>query len=392
MAIPFNAPGVVSARASARPTWSRAANLVLLIGLYFVVAAATFNGFYDKWGFRDDDPKFSFVAMIDGTADRPYIYRQLLPALVNGAQAMLPDSTVETLTGKLYADNGELKSKIASPQARDPRYALRYHLLYYGTFLTLLASLVVMRAMCLTAGYDPFVATAAPAIFALFLPILQSVGGYFYDFSEILFMATAVLLCLRGRLLWLVPLSAVATWNKEAFFFFVLTLYPLVRASRSMPESIAVVGASAGAALAAYLAVRFSYAGNPGGSVQIHVLDSLAYYINPLNLLGRDMNYGLKSLQGYSIVMLALLAIIGVRGWASVSESVRHQIILAAVVNVPLFILFCFPGEMRNLSMLYMGGVLLLAGTLSAAIAQQAKRRPDASRQARRMTKDSGHI
>lgn len=373
MAIPFSAAGAGTTSPLERRAWSRTADLVLLIGLYFVVAAAAFNGFYDKWGFRDEDPKFSFAAMIDGTAERPYVYRQLLPALVNGVEAVLPQTAAEALTDGLYRTDwqGGLKSKITAPQALDPRYALRYHLLYYGTFFTLIAALFVMRAMCLAAGNTAFVATAAPAIFALFVPILQSVGGYFYDFSEILFMAMAFLLCFRGQFIWLVPLGAIATLNKESFFFFILTLYPLVRASRSLKETLAIIGFSAGASLAAYAALRFAYAGNPGMALHNHALESLIYYINPLNLLGRDVTYGVKTMQGYSIVTLALVAIVGVRGWPGIPVSVRRQIILAAAINVPLFLLFCFPGEVRNLSMLYMGGVLLLAAAMTEAISRR---------------------
>jgi hypothetical protein len=370
MAIPFCASVIRSAPTPERLAWSRAGDLVLLIGLYFIVAAAAFSGFYEKWGFRDTDPKFSFVAMIEGTGDRPYVYRQLLPALANGAQAALPESAVAALTQALYTPKGELKSKIASSPAGDPQYALRYHLIYYGTFLILLASLFAMRAMCLAAGYDPFVATAAPAIFTLFLPILQSVGGYYYDFSELGFMALAVLMCFKGRILWLVPLSVLATWNKESFLFFLLTLYPLMRASRPREETAATLGACLFASLATYLAVRYAYADNPGGNVQLHAIESLIYYINPLNLLGRDITYGLKSLQGYSIVMVALTGIVALRGWPNVSSSVRRHIMLAAAINLPLFFLFCYPGETRNLSMLFMGGVILLASGLSETVSR----------------------
>ena len=59
--------------------------------LYFVAAAVSFNGYYDKWHFNEngvagEDHRFQFEMMVDGTAYRPFIYRQMLPS----AQGELP--------------------------------------------------------------------------------------------------------------------------------------------------------------------------------------------------------------------------------------------------------------------------------------------------------------
>ena len=342
----------------------RLADMLLLGCLYFVVASAAFNGFYGKWTLRDDDVKFSLPAMVDGTADRPYVYRQLLPALANGFEQLLPTSTTEALTRSLYREEGGMKSKLTSPHAADPRYALRYHFIYYGTFIILFAALFVMRDMCRTAGLGPLGATAAPAIFALFVPVLQTRGGYFYDFSEIFFMAAAVTAALRGRALWLIPLSVLGTWNKESFLFFVVTLYPLLRARMAARQAALTVAVLIVSAAATYVAVRIPFAENPGATVQVHLIGNLLYYIDPSNLLGRDVNYGIKTFSSYSVITLALIALVVARGWPGVSVRIQQHILVAAAINVPLFVLFCAPSEMRNLSMLYMGLVLLLAATV----------------------------
>src|SRR6478752_3591895 len=56
--------------------------------LLIVAAAASFSAFYEKWHFREQGARGTdliaeFDRMIDGSANRPYIYRQLLPNLAN---------------------------------------------------------------------------------------------------------------------------------------------------------------------------------------------------------------------------------------------------------------------------------------------------------------------
>ena len=58
----------------------------LLALFYVIVAAAAFNGFYAKWRLNDGHAPHSLASMVDGTAYRPYVYRQLVPAVANGIQ------------------------------------------------------------------------------------------------------------------------------------------------------------------------------------------------------------------------------------------------------------------------------------------------------------------
>jgi hypothetical protein len=67
----------------------------LLLFFFLMVAAASFNGFYTKWRLNDGHPSLGLSYMVEGTAARPYVYRQLLPAIANQVQAMLPPASVE---------------------------------------------------------------------------------------------------------------------------------------------------------------------------------------------------------------------------------------------------------------------------------------------------------
>src|SRR3954447_2250566 len=81
---------------------SKQFQLVFFFILFFAAAAASFNGFYSKWHLREAGttqylPRVSFEAMIDGTADRPFVYRQMLPMVANWVDARISTETKEAV-------------------------------------------------------------------------------------------------------------------------------------------------------------------------------------------------------------------------------------------------------------------------------------------------------
>src|SRR6185437_4946793 len=131
------------------PLSSSAIRRMLLVAVYFLAAAASFSGYFSKWHFRDDMPAASLPKMLDGTADRPYVYRQLLPAIANGIERALPVQLKQRADALLLDDNPSHHpiSRMYSntPDSRDPRYALRYYLIYAMSFASLLLALFALR-------------------------------------------------------------------------------------------------------------------------------------------------------------------------------------------------------------------------------------------------------
>jgi len=332
----------------------------LLVMLYVMVAAAAFNGFYTKWRLNDGHGPHSLASMVDGTAYRPYVYRQFAPAIANGIQDLMPAATVERLSERLtdprrVNSRSGLAMRFPASEAMQAPVTLRYHIVYYLTFLALLGSLFAMRSVCLRAGASDAAATAAPLVIALLLPFFLTEGGFFYDFFEVLFMACAILLAWRipverpvraaGRLGLLAVVAAMATWNKEAFFFYVVTLYPILRLSLPRLKAATVVAGLVFVCGCVYLALRVRYAGN---------------------WFRTESTYGVALPKGLSAVMVLMIAGVAVTGWRLLPAPFRLHVLMALAVNVPLFLLFAAEGEARNLSMLYPSLLVLMAMALTA--------------------------
>ncbi|HEY1161016.1 MAG TPA: hypothetical protein VGE83_10320 [Terracidiphilus sp.] len=339
--------------------------------LFFVAAAASFNGFYDKWHFRETGtgafmPGASFDSMLEGTALRPYVYRQLLPMLADWIDARVPEQTKDRLyearlyNGKLFRDDF-----IDSPLARSRPWFLRYWVVYAAVFLFAWIAVYAMYLAGKAAGYPPPASALAAIAMILLLPYLLTRGGFFYDFPELAFFALVVWMALRFDWVWIVPVVALAAWNKESFLLFIPALYPLLRRRSSRVSALAGTAILGLTGVLVYCLLRLRFQHNPGGTVELHLLDQIDYMLHPSNLLLREKTYGLLVIQGFNPLLWALIAWTALRGWRFLPRPIQRHAQIAAIINFPLYLLFCVPGELRDLSLLYVTFLFLLAANLT---------------------------
>lgn len=345
---------------------------ILLAVIYFITASASYSGYFSKWQFVDGNPRLSVPVMLDGTASRPFVYRQLLPAVANGIERALPGGVKGRINALLFDDNPRHHPiTTVYPNARDalnPRYALRYYLIYGMSFVALFLAMFALRAVCIDMQGDTIAATLAPVAFAMILPLTMTQGGFFYDMPELLFMALVIWLAARGRVYWLFAVVAFATINKESFLFFVITLFPFLRTRFSLNRTIAIEGALLGVAAVVNAAIKFKYAHNNGGMVEIWLMDNLRFFARPSSYLRFEYNYGILMTMGFNLFNIALVAVLAKAAWSRLTPPVRQHLKIACAINVPLFLAFCYHDELRNLSMLNVGFVLILCANIAAEL------------------------
>lgn len=74
---------------------SRHLSWLLLCTFFWIVAAASFSGFVGKWGLRDGESRAGIEAMLNKTADKPFIFRQLAPMVANYVDSVAPQQIKE---------------------------------------------------------------------------------------------------------------------------------------------------------------------------------------------------------------------------------------------------------------------------------------------------------
>lgn len=380
---------------------------LLLIFLVFAISAAAFEGFFVKWSFRDSDltpERFSFEAMYEGTAHRPFVHRQLLISVSKGVAEILPPETKESLLNKIKADNF-LADKFKEVDLQE-KFLLEYYLVYFLSFLSLFASIFVWRRICIDLTGNSLAGTAAPLAFTIIFPYLETFGGYFYDFSELLLFSLAVWFALCGHYLALIFITPLAEYNKESFFFFLLTLYPLLRRTQTTRTSIRVIGFATLLALSTYLSIISRFAENAGGTVELHLVTNFmvglmfAYFLGVYVLCSKKI-YPLNAKASYFALAILLLVPFVLRGaeypfafsvfdtfghtysviggerafllhvalifwivtaaWKFLDKSLKKFSLLALAINTLLILPFGLVFELRNWSLLYPAFIILIA-------------------------------
>lgn len=330
---------------------------LMLIFLILTVTSAGFCGFFVKWAFRDGDPELGFEVMMDGTAKRPFVHRQLLPVIVKNTVEFIPENTKEKLQTKLENKN---QIEILFAQSNIPKnLLLEYCLMYIICFIIFFAAICILRSVLIEITQDKVAGTAGALLFALLFPFLEVVGGYYYDFAEILFFFLAVKFALHKNFIAFLILAPVAEFNKESFLFFIPTLYPLFRKNFDVKKSAVITLTAMLFSGITYLFVRQMYLNNPGGSADLQLWNHLDQMFDISSYFMTASTYGLPL--GTRIFFFHVIYVIWIvkNYFHKLSDDWKLHAKIALFINGVLYILFIAPGELRDLSMLYISFMIM---------------------------------
>lgn len=332
----------------------------MLFAFFWIVAAAGFSGGIQKHGMPDGARGGGIEVMLDASAKKPYVYRQLAPLVANALDNVVPDSLKEAIDTAVAPE----KTYTRTHSVIKPEFRFRYICVYYLSFLSLFASLFVLRRILLDYGIERWIAVAAPAIFVLAFPYIQTGGGFYYDQIELCFVALAYLAALRGNLVLLGAISLAATLNKEAFFFFIPTLFPLLYERVGRKRALLACAAAILLSGLVNVALKLMFFSSAGVAAEFKLFRNILNYLNPLTYVQFENTYGIVGPAGLFAGTLAIIAIVILRGWPVTPPQVRQHVLIAAALNLPLFLAFCATGELRNLSLLFTGFAVLGAHAL----------------------------
>ncbi len=335
----------------------------LALATYIIVSIA-FTGFYEKWHLREDNAEYSIARVFDGTVIRPVAYRKLLPDLVDATARLVPERVEAEFHRKSSARDFSFRQQVPLTVSGERRYATRYYLMVAAVFATAIAAFAGFFALGRAVGVAPVPAYAAATMALLAVPLIETKGGYYYDFSEFaLFCAFLAAATSRRFYLALLPLALIGEWNKETFIAFIPCAWPLLRETVGGRRAAAVLAGCGAVALGVFTVIRarVDHIPDPRGSVGERLADHWHWLTTPARLFENDISYGVPTPPGVAVLLGLLLAGLIAATWRDLSSPWRQSVLIAAAVNAPLFLLFCAAGELRNLSMLIPAVVVALA-------------------------------
>ena len=352
------------------PKIKKILHYILPVFIFYTVAAASFNGFFAKWAFCDNQNGISFEEMYDGTAHRPFVHRQLIISIAKTIPSFIPEKAQEKFVAHLQRHN--YIADTYNNTKIQQRYIVEYYLVYFISFICLFCTMFILRKICNEITGNKISGILTPCLFALIFPLLETVGGYFYDFGEIFFFSLATLLAIKGYWLALIFISPVAEYNKESFLFFLSTLFPLLAVKLGNKKTFAVLTAAMFFSGLVYLYVKSLYAGNDGGATEFHLFTHINYIFN--GWFNTEITYGVIFGRGMFLPHVLFVAWMIKCTWKKLSTMWKFHIKIALTINLPLFILFCYPNELRNFSLLYIGFIAMLSIFIKEAVFIEQKK------------------
>ncbi|MDR3793738.1 MAG: hypothetical protein P4L03_10195 [Terracidiphilus sp.] len=355
--------------------------------LFFIAGAAAFNGFYVKAGFADSagydystgneldvkGPR-TLEPMLDGTGGRPYVFRQLLPFIANTIDRAIPSRIVDRLYNLRNSGGILLREKwCRSAVERDRIYFLRYWLIYILEIISFFLATLLGYWLCLSIGISRPASALAAISWILLFPFFIENGGYIYDPPEMVFFFLAALLAIKKRWIWLIPVAALATANKESFLFFIPLLYPLLRQYSSKVASILHLGLAAIPCILINIYLHLAYRLNPGENMESHLGLQVSCLRDRIVMNHFHMTYSVPHPQSENILSILFLTWAFVLAWKHIPKAFRLHFEIACGINLPLYIFFGFPGEIRALSFLYISFLVLLATHLNCWVQDSRK-------------------
>lgn len=342
-----------------------------------IVASASFSGFFSRYAFNDIELSYgdySLTSMVNGETIKPYIYRQLIPYTSDTIASNLSPNLQKKITSwimkpRFKGNNNFIHNTYAqATDSNDPDTIITYYLVYFFSFISLFFSIIIFRQISIHAGIDSISATLGSFAFALILPYFLNKGAFFYDLSELFFMGLSVLLAVRKRYLMLILLVGFATFNKEAFLAFSLTLAPFLIKDLGWKKGLFLQSILLAICGLVSQFTKAIYSNNLGGSVDWHLFDHVQSLFTLSTYFQYDFTYGLIAPQGYNILTIVLITIVTRISYPQLPQLFKQHLYMALAINLPLFILFCQSGELRNLSFLFISLNILIAIYISSIV------------------------
>ena len=362
---------------------------ICCLALFFIAASASFHGYFVKWHFREAGTSEymasnTFDVTVSGTAQKPVVYRQLLPAIANWVDSRVPERIkTRLLISPVNAGPTFLSRLIDSPLAHDRTWFLRYWVVYALVFCFAWFAVYALFQAGKALGYPPPAAALGAIALILLIPYFLTIGGYYYDFPELAFFAFTVWMATKCDWWWIIPVAALATWNKETFPLFVLMLYPFLR-TRNARLRAAIATATIGAvSFAVYGLLLMRFRNNPlpasGDTIKGHLvllMEHVNYFVHFFSDPFRDKTYGVPENRVFFSFLIGLIVWTAWRGWRLLPRAAQRHAQIAAAINFPLYFLVCTPGELRDFSFLYVTLFLLIVANLTAWMERKSQITP----------------
>lgn len=290
--------------------------------------------------------EYNFSGMVYGDAPKPYIYRQLIPLLINAGTALTPGDADAYLPD--FINRVPVVRWMTVAAGWEDDYYAEYFWASWWMFLAL-AGFAYSFRLLLGAFYDvgEGAANGISLLVLCLTPMFFDKCSYLYDFPVLLLFTLGLLLMYRERWGWFLVVFTLGCLNKETTILLTMVYFIYFRKDDFFTKGkfylILVLQ------IAIFITVKTGlfivFRDNAGGMTQFHLVDYNLFTLGRLSI--------------ETVAALGIIALFVFRGWRDKPEFLRDALWIA----VPLLVLTFFLGyidEQRDFYELYPVVVLLV--------------------------------
>ena len=339
-----------------------------VIVAYTACAGPIFVAFLQRPGNPDNLEGRRLTVMLDGTGERPFVFRTLLPSTVRLIRATLPDSAKRALAD-FASTCAPLARLFATTPAAEHRDPVTYLIAYGLEWCCLVAFALALRAAARhfyprgTALVD-----LLPIAALLALPVFFRYTSFDYDFPQLFLFTLTMLMLARRRWTWFYPLLVLCGFNKETSLL--LVVIHVLGHAVTMPRRQLLLHAAVQVAL--LLGIRLFlqfvlFADNPGRPVEVWIVRNWERVTDPARwrfVFWHFLPVGRSSIRipaASNVLYLALIPLLFWR-WSRKPIFLRRAFWIAPLLGI---LIFCcgYVDELRAAYEAYPIVLLLLSGS-----------------------------
>lgn len=270
----------------------------------------------------------SFPRVLELTAERPYMYRILVPALSKLFSFLIPSKVIDWFLAAPDPVSDTFRRLAGDVHFREAAFVL------VVMFASLTAFALAQRVFLADLGFNKREQIVLPLLIQMFVLPVTMIAGYYYDLPQLFLMTLGLLLLHRRRWAGYFAVLAIASLNKETAAFLVAVF--CIHQWHRMPGAAFLRLLAWQGIIVAVIRITTSllFRDNAGASLVFTVPDQMRIYSeHPFALAATLACFGI-------ITYLVL------RQWRSKNEFLRSAASIGLIVLV-LFIPFGYPLEFR---------------------------------------------
>ncbi|MFC1770678.1 hypothetical protein ACFLZV_02215 [Candidatus Margulisiibacteriota bacterium] len=320
--------------------------------LFFTAAALVLNVFMSK-GFIDDSNQNTLAKTLAYKADRPWVFRVLMPMVINFSCRKVSTIIPENVKRSILT-NSKIRNRLDNmgkrfgwkEQPGRKYYLTMYFLLWVVLVLTLFALQYLTREVYNCTFLQ---SVAGPVIGMLCYPLFFVGGGTLYDFADLFLIILCLVFLIKEKWIFYYLFFVIAILNKETNVLLLLFYWAYYFQKHDRQKIFFHTLVHLVLGLPVFVGLKLIFQANPGPNLPFHLFLNLPFFLKLKSyFLFNDIYAPLvPSPRGFNILSVFMFVFLIFYKWKEKPKGIRNIFSIIFILYMGLLVFFGNRDEIR---------------------------------------------